>query len=342
MKLLTLLFIMLKYIYSYRILSRNFIVYLDGSSNQGRIVETVQYDFENLSVPIQLKKYYPQIDGNITNATVSSNFSNVINSWTSYTNGTETYFLVNITKNLLNPVNLVFTYQTSGLMNQANQSLNMNVSNSDSTTDINTKIDVVLEKIHGIVTPKNIFLDKNYEFGYFYDNINDLYYKVRVDKDTVLTTYREVVLAKRENKLKKEDNRTKNYKISFNEVLKKGASNQIIFRVEAQKPKGGASFSSSSSSSAPMTRPPPPVNNNNPSRPSNSYDKQYSNNYNHQQQYNQKRNRSSGSSSVWEAIIAFLYVACLIFLCYECCTYCCGSSEANKAGAEGEYIYVCN
>jgi len=265
MKLLSLLLITLQYIYSYKILSRNFIVYLDGSSNQGKIVETVQYDFEIISVPIQLKKYYPQIDGNITNANVTSNISNVINSWTSHTNGTETYFIVNITKNLENPVYLVFTYYTYGLMNPANQSVKMNVSNSDSATDVNTKIDVVLEKIQGIVTPKNIFLDKNYEFGYFYDNINDLYYKVRVDRDTVLTTYREVVLAKRENKLKKEENRTKNYKISFNEVLKKGAKNQIKFRVEAQKPKGGASLSSSSSSSAPMTRPPPPVNNNNKS-----------------------------------------------------------------------------
>ncbi len=38
MKLLSLLLITLQYIYSYKILSGNFIVYLDGSSNQGKIL----------------------------------------------------------------------------------------------------------------------------------------------------------------------------------------------------------------------------------------------------------------------------------------------------------------
>lgn len=339
MKFFTVLFISLQYFYSYKIISRNYIVYLD-STNEGRIVETVQYDFENLSIPIILKKYYPQIEGNFSNVTISTNPSNVINSWTSHTNGSENYFLVNVSKNIVSPVNLIFTYYTIGLMNQANQTVKMIVSNYESESDINSKIDIILEKIHGLVTPKNIIIDKNYELGYFYDNMNDLYYKVRVDKDTVISNHNEVVLAKRENKLKNQQNKTKNYKISFNEVLKKGVKNHIKFRVETQKPKGGLSFSHPSSST-PMTRPPPPVQNKPTSFYSNNNDKQYSNNNNQAQYYN-KRKGSSGSSSVLEAIIAFLYVACLIFLCYECCTYCCGSGEANKAGAEGEYIYVCN
>jgi len=104
----------------------------------------------------------------------------------------------------------------------------------------------------------------------------------------------------------------------------------------------------------PMTRPPPPPatnidqdskkNKKEKDSDRNTNNKDYKNKeYANQDEVRKKdKSKKSGSSnSVWEAIIAFLYIACLIFLCYECCTYCFGGSSEAK-GAEGEYTYVCH
>lgn len=351
MKLLTILFLSLQYVFSFRIVSKNYVVFIDGESNEGKIVETVEYDFENLTVSTLVEKYFPIIEGVVTNYTVTSPNHNVINSWKVDKKGKENYFLVNVSSLLDKPIKIIYTYLTKGLMNPSNQSVNFIVSNSDSATDISSKVDVILEKIHDLVMPKNIIIDKNYDFGYFYDNEKDLSYQVQVNKDTLVTIKNEHIATRKENNLKKNetiDIRKKNYKISFTEILKKNSTNQIKFRIMTDKPKGSSSGVMTRppppvSSSKPMTRPPPPVSSSS-SSPSSS-DKDYS--YNKEKKYSKKeyvkdsRSGSGSNNSAWEAIIGLLYIACLIFLCYECCTRCCGSSEAAK-GAEGEYVYVCN
>jgi len=338
---------LLKTVFTYRILSRNYLVEVADGAYDGKIIETVIYDFYEL--PLIIEEPFISKE-NITNYTVTSNNTNF--TWKVEKKNESNYFFVNLASQVTEPVMVVYTYFASDIITgSVNQTLTFTVPNYGE--EIISKVEVVVGNVHSEITPQHIFIDKSYDLEYSVDEIGSVVYHVDVRKNAV--TKKRVPVAKRGN-LMKEKKDSGLLKISFEELLKKGAQNKISLRIS--KPKPGApvptpppmnapapSHSTNSSSGHGGYSGSSHGNSNNATHISSSDSKseKQSKSYNYKEEKNvivhkQKKEKSS-SSGVWDAVIAFLYVACLIFLCYECCKYCCGGSESK---AEGEYTYICN
>ena len=211
------------FVITYDILSKNIFIEIDAVANQGKVTETIEYNFPENSF-VKIEKSLPSVSGNISNITVTSVTQNIDKYDIDNDDSSNSKLIrIYINKTIVNKIiSIEIIYFINEILSD-NKTF-FAISNLDNDNDINAKIELKIKQLYNALTPEKVILNNS--------NENDQNKRVNIRSETniSISKYHVVPQRKRIMKYDKEKIHYNNdIKISFNLLLAKNKLKNLVF-----------------------------------------------------------------------------------------------------------------